>query len=357
MIGMIGPLRYILITDALLLSMQQSPDEVEAVFAHEVAHVKFHHTRLYMLLMVGAMSAGLLAGTGVSLSLPPDFSAGERVLGCALTADDIVPISMAAAVLAYLWLVFGYISRRCEVEADLYAVRATACPAGCSPPESGHAAPAALPPVEGEAAPAVDVAWAPCPHRVLAFTGALQRISRLNGSPETRRGWRHFSVARRCAILMTALVNPGATAGLERRIRRAKTAVVLLTLALIVASAAVTYWVGASESDHPQNPASPPYINPDKPTWLVRFVDRNEVDVLALGSPQFDGQAHAAAHLDDRGLAGLRWDVAATYDYVAVEDARGHAVAVDPQGHRTGADRGAGRQFDVFRDAVGGRRG
>jgi len=119
MIGLVGPFRYIMITDALLLSL--SADEVEAVFAHETAHVKYRHALLFLVMTVGAIGLSMAAGT-VVMGLTGSFTAGTATIG--------------AAVFVYVALGFGFVSRRCEEECDLYAVRATTCPAACSPPDA-----------------------------------------------------------------------------------------------------------------------------------------------------------------------------------------------------------------------------
>jgi len=119
MIGIWGPLRYVLMTDTLLLTL--SAEEVEAVFAHEVGHIKHRHVLLYWAMTAGAM--------GLALSL------GDLV-GALTDSLALAGGTMGAVVLGYLFGPFGYLSRRCEQECDLYAVRATLCPVGCSPPDA-----------------------------------------------------------------------------------------------------------------------------------------------------------------------------------------------------------------------------
>ena len=340
MIGMIGPFRYILITDALLLAMTQAPEETEAVFAHEIAHVKYRHTLLYCGLLLGAAGAAYLAGAAAAamsgISWAPDAVAGVALLG-------------------YLGFVFGYVSRRCELEADLYAVRATECPAGCSPPSAGYAA--------GEAAPGAEE-WAAAPyanglcvHRILAMTNALQRIARLNGMASSARGWRHFSIAHRCEVLEGLAANPADVAKYERRIRRLKRVALAVSFAIAIAAGVYDMALPPSEANNPENPASPENIRSDQPTWITRFVDRDQVDVAALRPPEFYGDADASAHLDDGRLAGLRRNAAAADDQVAVADARAHAVAVDAQGERARAERPEAGQLQVLDDAVSRRGG
>jgi len=386
MVGMVGPLRYIFITDALLLSLP--PEEIEAVFAHEVAHVKFSHVLLYMVMAMGGGAAGLLAGT-LATALDTSYWTQNLAVG--------------AAVLAYWGLGFGFVSRRCELECDLYAARATTCPAGCSPPDGGarsraaEAAPVAgggppAAPGVAEAAPAFPSLgaaaagpvgaglWAEgpgeagggtpappdgqalpagiCEHRVMAMVTALRRIARLNGTPEQARGWRHFSIARRCRFLMDVLSDASLVGRLERRLRWIKVGVVAAAFALVLAAGLVVSSIeGPSESDHPENPAGPEDLAPRVHRWLVRLVDRNEVDVVAFGSPQFRGDADAVADLDDGRHARLGRGAAVRDDQVAVHEPRGHAVAVDAQGKRSGRRPGDARELEKLDDPVrGGRR-
>jgi Zn-dependent protease with chaperone function len=336
MIGMLGPLRYILITDALLLAMAQTPEEAEAVFAHEVGHVKHHHTLLYAGLAMGGVALAFLAG-----------QAAAAVTASLWLADG----AAAAVMLAYWWLGFGFISRRCELEADLYAARATQCPQACSPPDAGSRACHGVALASRAAAPVEpqDVEWpvgavagGPCWHRVMVFTNALARIARLNGSAETARGWRHFSVARRRAWLRGLAENPAAVARFERRLRRIKRVALVFSIGLAVVAAIFALAAGVaapSDADHPEHPAGPEDVRPERPTWLVRFIDGNQVDAVALRTPEFDRYADAPADPDHGRLAGLRADPAAADHEVAVADARGHAVAVHAQGEGAGADR------------------
>ncbi|MCX5672283.1 MAG: M48 family metallopeptidase [Planctomycetota bacterium] len=342
MVGMVAPLRYILVTDALLMSL--APEEIEAVFAHEVAHVKFRHVALYMVMALGGASAGVLAGTGAAML---DASAW--------TAN----LAVGAAVLAYWGLGFGFVSRRCELECDLYAVRATACPVDCSPPDAGARTGrrgAAEPRPAGPGAEALPRGI--CEHRVTAMAAALRRIARLNGSAETARGWRHFSIARRCRFLGDALADPLLASRLERRLRRIKMAVVLGVFVLMAAAGvAISTGEGPLEADNPENPTGPEDVAPRVHRWLVRLVDGDQVDAVAFGAPQLRGDADAVADLDDGGHAGLGGRLAVRDDDVAVHKPRGHAVAVDAQGEGPRQRRAGAREFEILDDSVGRRRG
>jgi Zn-dependent protease with chaperone function len=330
MVGSVGPLRYILITDALLLALPN--EELEAVFAHEVAHVKYRHVLLYMALAIGGMGAMILVGEAA-----------------AVVTHSSVALSLvtAAFLVAYWWLLFGFISRRCEAECDLFAVQATSCPVDCSPPD----AEARTVGVDG-ASPA-----ALCEHRVRAFTSALGRIARLNGSAETARGWRHFSVARRRRFLEEVLASPPLAERFARRMRRIKWMAVLGAILAAAAVALLALAAPASEADDSEDPAGPEDVVPPAHRWIVRFVDGDEMNAVALGAPQFDGDADAALEADDGGLSRFRAGVAPGDDDVCVEDARGHAVAVHPEAERAGRDLFDAGQVDELDAPVGRRLG
>jgi len=337
MVGAVGPLRYILITDALLLSLPN--EEVEAVFAHEAAHVKYRHLLLYLAMGIGGLAAATLVAELAAGLAGAVWGAGATEFVWAVDAAVIV------FVMAYWWVGFGFVSRRCELECDLYAVRAASCPVGCSAPDprryldKGDPRP---PPI--------------CVHRVEVFTAALRRIARLNGTAETARGWRHFSVARRCDFLLRVLAEPARALDFQRRLRWLKRAALVAALAATIGVAALSLSAQPSEPNHPEDPGCPQDVIPPAYRWLVRFVDWDEVNAVAIRSPKFYRHADAPAHLDDRRLAGLGPLATPGNDNVAVRNPRRHAVAVHAQAERPRRRLDA-REGDELNGAVGGRLG
>ncbi len=327
MIGAVGPLRYILITDALLLGLP--PDEVEAVFAHEAGHVKHRHIALYAVLALGAMSAAVVVGVLVEW-ITRDFRLG--VVGVGLS------------MFAYWWLVFGYLSRRCELEADLYAVSTVACPAGCAAAQDA-----------ADTGPRADPLPV-CAHTVALFTSALRRIARLNGAAETAGGWRHFGVARRWAFLEALACDLAGVGHFRRRLRFLKRAAIVAAAAAAVAAALVGL-PDLLESHNPEDTTRPEDIRPPEPGTFICLVDGDEVHRVPFRPPEFDGHADVAADLDDRGATGLGRHAAPTDDDVAVADSRRHAVAIDAQRERPRGRGAEAGQVDEFGDAVRRRLG
>src|SRR5947208_174093 len=143
--GPVPWVRYVFLSDRLLDEL--APEEVEAVFGHEVGHVRHGHLLYYFAFLI--LSLTLLAGLweiGVQLL----FGAPAVVV----TADGMVvqavetwrrwePVPAVCLAGAYVFVVFGFLSRRCERQADVYGCRAVSCPsAACD----GHAPDAPLAP-------------------------------------------------------------------------------------------------------------------------------------------------------------------------------------------------------------------
>ncbi len=193
--GILPQVRYVLLTDRLMADL--TPDEVEAVFGHEVGHVKHHH----MLYYLGFLNLSLGVLVALWCLLVP-YVPLLRDLGNTLQA-----LPMFTVLGAYIFLVFGFLSRRCERQADVYGCRAVSCGrADCA----GHDADAAL----------VPGGRGLCPTGIRTFIEALEKVARLNGISRDRPGWlqswQHSTIARRVEFLQGVLAEPG----LERRFQR-----------------------------------------------------------------------------------------------------------------------------------------
>jgi Zn-dependent protease with chaperone function len=120
--GLIRRFRYILVTEALLEVLQ--PEEIDAVIAHEIGHVKRHHLLFYLAFFVGylvlsyatfdlILYAVLYAEPAYRVLLPGGVSQTAVVSG-------LFTVLSVALFLFYFRFVFGYFMRNFERQADVY---------------------------------------------------------------------------------------------------------------------------------------------------------------------------------------------------------------------------------------------
>ncbi len=211
-------LRCVLFTDALLASLDE--EEVEAVFAHEAGHALHHHLPLFFLFTVGYMLA-LFAGTRF---LPPAAVA-------ALEREDLLAAGLTLAGMGvYFGLLFGFVSRRLEQQADVHGFLTTGLPEG----EDARAVlrdPARHPFVRAAEAGTADPGSHP-------FVRGLDGIAAGVGGVREITGWRHFSIADRVEFLRRFAREPAVREEYARRLRLLLG--LLASLLLLFAAAAAT---------------------------------------------------------------------------------------------------------------------
>jgi len=162
-IGLLRPLRYIVLTDALLEQLDDR--EAEAVAAHEIGHIRFHHT---LWLALSVLAAVLAAGTvtGWSIVLVEGLTGSEPGSGL----DRFALTTGLVLTLGFTLVVLGMVSRRFERQADAFALRHL----------SGEAD--RRRPVEVTTESAV------------AMAGALERVAEAHAIDTRRRTFRHGSI-------------------------------------------------------------------------------------------------------------------------------------------------------------------
>jgi Zn-dependent protease with chaperone function len=187
-LGLSTRLGRIFISDALLQAMP--PEEIRAVFAHEVAH----GTRRHLVWFLGLFTALLLLGY-----LAQDFLGEASIrglVGADASASTVILVarwaSAAAMALPLLggMIAFVAISRRFEVEADLVGAASIADPE--------------------------------------LFSRALLRVGAIAGKPLDRHGLRHYAIAARTEIVRGCAVDPATGARWKSSIRSAKLAIAAL---------------------------------------------------------------------------------------------------------------------------------
>jgi Zn-dependent protease with chaperone function len=183
--GLSGRFRYLLVSPALLEAT--TPEEMEAVMAHELGHVKHYHLQLYLFLFLGfGLLAQISSAPLLLLLLSSDFfyqlitltgTAPETIL--ALASAGILFVMM----LGYFRFIFGFFMRNFERQADLHALSAM-----------GHASP---------------------------LIRVFEKIALLGGNIRDLPSWHHFGLGQRIDYLHRCETAPAAISRHHRKVRLA----------------------------------------------------------------------------------------------------------------------------------------
>jgi len=199
-IGVVPGLRYILITPALIEAL--SRDELDAVMAHEIGHVKKRHLLLYVFLIAGfSLLAGMVAEPFVYRILSFDFL-NRIIIEQELAPGNVVTIFGAVSLLifmvVYFRYLFGYFIRNFERQADLYTLSAM-----------GNSR---------------------------AMVSAFEKIAVLSGNIRDEPNWHHFSIAERIDCLEQAEREPQRIERHNKKVRYSLIAylvMILVTVSLV----------------------------------------------------------------------------------------------------------------------------
>lgn len=228
--GLTPRLRFILLTDGLLNQLDRN--HIEAIMAHELAHVKRKHL---IWLLVSALAIGsvlqivltfIFGGVMAWVSSPAWLSAlWFEGFGPNEAAFCLIVILTGAG---WLWL-FGVISRLTERQADTFAVEHMVMMR--DDPE-----------MDDQGHPLVDTA------SVQAMVGALERVAKLNHMSTSRHNWRHGSIAVRQDYLSQLIGQRIDRLGINRTMAFVNAFSLLSLLSMIVLLALEQYapqWLNA----------------------------------------------------------------------------------------------------------------
>jgi len=211
-VGLVAPLRYILLTDALLERMP--PEQIEAVMAHELGHVRRRHLP-WMIASLGAA----LGVTAAALSLPLDLAVANGVDLGGERWRPVIEGSLFAAALIVGLLVFGAVSRLFERQADAFAVQHLS---GLNEKE-----------YEGALIATEDAAN--------TMADALGSVARLNHIPPERFTWRHGSIGQRQRRILALIGLPLNRFPVDAKVRRVKLATLAALAAVLIVGALQTW--------------------------------------------------------------------------------------------------------------------
>jgi STE24 endopeptidase len=195
--GFLPQVRYVFLTDALLAQLDD--DEIEAVFGHEIGHVRHHHLLLRVLAMIVPVSLWLLA----EQALPRAIGRAEDWFAAgALGVQIPVGLLMLGAMAVYVLLAFGRYSRLLEAQADLF---------GCRTLDAHRERPS-----------------------LQTYSLALEKLTASGGIDRRTGTWQHASIARRVQLLGRIADDPKHERRFQRRVRLLSGLVVALVLSPLV---------------------------------------------------------------------------------------------------------------------------
>jgi STE24 endopeptidase len=209
--GFIPQMRYILLSDLLLETMTDA--QIEAVFAHEIAHIVHRHMNWYLVFIVALALFSEWADRGIVSDGPNSPIAPYKEL-----------VYVASFLVKFL-ILFGFVSRRFERQADVFAARAIQASAS-----RGDAQPAPLPPVIASPISSLNPASNVGEYGATLFGSALHRVAAVNNIPVAARSWCHGSIGTRMKYLRRLSDDPQRTQKFDALMR-------WLYLALLVALA------------------------------------------------------------------------------------------------------------------------
>ncbi|MGD2269607.1 MAG: M48 family metalloprotease [Desulfobacterales bacterium] len=194
--GLIKKFRYILVTDALLHYL--SPDEIEAVIAHEIGHVKRKHLLFYLLFFSGYMLISYATFDLIIYAIIFTEPLLQFFTRLGINQSTLTSVSFSLVIilifLIYFRYIFGYFMRNFERQADCYVYT-----------------------LFDNAKPLIST---------------LQKIALTSGQPPDRPNWHHFSIKERIGYLEKCEADRSSIARHDGKLRKSM-AIYLLGLILV----------------------------------------------------------------------------------------------------------------------------
>jgi len=120
--GLIKKFRYILVTPSLLKLLE--PEEVDAVIAHEIGHIKKKHLLFYLVFFVGYMLLSYVTFDimifAIIYTKPVFWFISKTGLSQTSVVSGISSIVIICVFLIYFRFIFGFYMRNFERQADTY---------------------------------------------------------------------------------------------------------------------------------------------------------------------------------------------------------------------------------------------
>ncbi|MBW1693827.1 MAG: M48 family metalloprotease [Deltaproteobacteria bacterium] len=163
--GLVKKFRYILVTDALLRFLE--PEEIDAVIAHEIGHIKKKHLMFYLIFFIGYMLISFASFDLLLYSIlfaEPIYNFIRSTgLNQTTVVSSIFSFTTIVIFVIYFRYIFGYFMRNFERQADTYVFT-----------------------LFDSAGPLIST---------------LDKIAVTSGQPRDKPNWHHFSIKKRVEYL------------------------------------------------------------------------------------------------------------------------------------------------------------
>jgi len=120
--GLIKKFRYILVTNSLLQLLE--PEEVDAVIAHEIGHIKKKHLLFYLAFFVGYMLLSYVTFDVIIFAIiyaePVYWFIGKTGFSQTAVVSGVTSVVIICVFLIYFRFIFGFFMRNFERQADTY---------------------------------------------------------------------------------------------------------------------------------------------------------------------------------------------------------------------------------------------
>jgi len=203
--GLIGRLRYILVTPALLNTLND--EELDAVLMHEIGHVQRYHMIFYLVFFIGFIGLNFVFFEPVMLLfyvMEPVYRVFAYVgIDRATALAVLITIFMITVFIVYFRFVFGFFMRNFERQADLHVYRFSR-----------------------------DASW---------LVSTFYKIASFSGQSMDTPNWHHFSIGQRIRFLEKCRINPSLINAHHSRVRKMVVWYCIISFCLIGAGYAIQY--------------------------------------------------------------------------------------------------------------------
>jgi Zn-dependent protease with chaperone function len=182
--GLTKKFRYILVTDALLRFL--GPEEIDAVIAHEIGHVKKKHLVFYLFFFVGYLLLSYAVFDLILFIILYSDMTYRFVDSLGFQQNTVISVIFSLFVimmfLIYFRYIFGYFMRNFERQADTYVYHLF--------DNAGY------------------------------LITTLQKIAMTTGQPADKPNWHHFSIAERIDYLKKCETDRSWISRHDRKVKR-----------------------------------------------------------------------------------------------------------------------------------------